>query len=255
MNQNKTEREITIKELWQIFARRWWLMALAAILCITAVGIFNHITFVPRYSSTATLYLLRQNPSSAEQSTTLVQDLSIGLNVVNDCTHLLKSHAVVEETIRQLDLDMTYDALVRSISTYSPEESRVLEVTVVADSPRNAKQIVDRLCEVGQEKITDALGFDQVRLFEYGVLEEKPCNKMGLFDYLVFGFLAAVLVYLLFLILSLVDDKIYSEEEIEANLGLPILGSIPNVNIEKKRRYGYYAYGKYGATPGKKEEK
>ncbi len=253
MNQNVNEKEITLKELWQVFIQRWWLIALVAVIFMSGMFVFKKLTFVPRYSSTATLYLMRQDGQSEQKNTTtLVQDFSIGLNVVNDCTHLLKSHAVVEETIAQLGLDMSYEALVRSISTYSPEESRVLEVTVVADTPFNAKKIVDRLCSVGQAKITEVFGFDQVRLFENGVLDTRPCNRTGMMTYLIFGFAAAVLVYLLFLCIFLFSDKLYSEEEIEKYLGLPILGSIPHADDAKKARHGYYAYGR---TPGKKGEK
>lgn len=253
MNKNVNTRQIMLEDLWRIFVQRWvWVVAIAAVI---TVGLFalEKVTFVPQYKSTATLYLLRQESASENQPTSLVSDFSIGLNVVTDCNHLIKSHSVVGETISSLGLDTTYEDLVRSISTFSPEESRVMEVSVVADTPKNAKSIVDKLCEIGQERISDAMSFNQVRVFEPGTLEEKPCNSKGLATFICYGLIAAILVYCFFLMIFLLDDKLYTDEEIERYLGLSVLGEIPSVSDTKKKK-GYYRYG-YGKSAGEKGEK
>lgn len=246
MNKKVSTREISLEDLWQIFVQRWGWILVATVIFVTGFFVYNKITFVPRYESTATLYLLRQE-SKADSPTALVSDFSIGLNVVNDCTHLLKSHLVVDQTIEKLRLDTTYEELSGSISTFSPEESRVMEVSVVADSPEKAQKIVNKLCEIGQEEISKAMGFQQIRLFEYGTMEDKPCNAKGIGTFLRYGLVFAALVYCLFLLLFLLDDKIYTEEEVERYLGLSVLGDIPNVNSNKKKK-GYYRYHRYGNT-------
>ena len=251
MNKKVNTRQITLEDLWQIFAKHWiWIVVIAA-LFTAGMFVLEKVTFVPKYKSTATLYLLRQDSQDGKYTTSLVSDFSIGLNVINDCTHMITSHSVVEETIKSLGFKMTYKQLASSISTYSPEESRVMEVSVISDSPSNAQRIVDKLCEIGQEKISEAVGFDQVRIFEKGTYDPNPCNIKGLGTFIRYGLLAAILVYCFFLVIFLVDDKLYTEEEIERYLGLSVLGDIPNVNDSKKKK-GYYKYGKYG---GEKEEK
>lgn len=248
---NANVRVVTLKDLWGIFIHRLWVMILAAVVVAGGLLLINRLTFIPAYSSTATLYILRQdNDTSSGNSDS---DFSLALKVVNDCDYLLKSHSVLDEVIQELNLEIDYKNLSKSVSTSNPENTRILEVTVESDSPENAKRIVDALCEIGQEKITEAMGFRQVNLYEYGTLNDKPCNTTSMTTYLLVGMIAAILVYSAFLIVFLLDDRIRTEEDIERYLGLSILGDIPNANDKKNHQYGYYkTYGAQGKKSGQK---
>lgn len=238
------KRVIRLKDLWDIFVHRLWAIILVAAICVGAVFAYNTLTFVPEYESTATLYILRENTGETGGTSS---DFSLALAVVNDCTYLLKSHAVVDQVIAELKLNTRYSTLRDSISTSNPENTRILEVTVVAETPELAKQIVDKICEIGANKIQAAMGFNQVNLYEYGILEKSPCNQTGMFTYILIGMVVAVLAYGVFLIAFLADDRIRTEEDIEQYLQLSILGDIPNADDTKKHKYGYYtAYGKKG---------
>ena len=239
MKNEMNAMEITLEDLLGIFIKRFFLMVLAAV--VVMVGAFGVSKLTkPRYESTATLYILRQNN---EESSNTASDFSLALNVVNDCTYFLKSHAVLDEVIKELALSMSYDDLADSISTSNPDSTRILEVTVEAASPDEAKRIVDSLCEIGSEKIVAAMGFKQVNLYEYGTYEEEPSNKVGLMTYLLVGIVAAILVYSAFLLQFLLDDSIRTDEDVERYLGLSILGEIPDADSTKKGAYGY-GYGR-----------
>lgn len=239
-------RIVTLRDLWGIFVKRLWIIILSAVLAVVAVFAVVQLTFVPMYSSTATLYILRQDDETTSSSTS--SDFSLALNVVNDCTYLLKSHAVVDEVISALNLDASYDDLTEAISTSNPDDTRILEVTVEADTPEQAKEIVDTLCEIGQEKITDAMGFQQVNFYEKGTLDEKPCNVTSLTTYVLIGVIVGVLCYSAFLIAFLLDDRIRTEEDIQQYLGLSILGDIPNTKQAEKKNYGYYSSYRHSSS-------
>lgn len=242
MNEKTHARVITLEDLWVIFLKRFWIMVLAAVFCAGGAFWAVRLTFVPRYESTAVLYILRQDGSDTVTGSS--DDFSLALKVVNDCDYILKSHSVLDEVIHALSFNISYEELAKTVSTSNPDSTRILEVTVEADTPQAAKEIVDAVCEIGQEKIAEAMGFNQVNLYEYGTLNGIPCNRTGILAFLVLGFTVAVLVYAFFLILFLLDDKIRTEEDIERYLGLSLLGDIPNAEEGKNGKYGYFsAYG------------
>lgn len=245
-----TTRELSLKDLWNIFTQRFFLMVLAAAVAIAGMFLISKISFTPRYESTATLYILNQNESESMSYTS--ESFSLALKVVSDCDYLLKSHAVLDAVIDELALDTTYEQLYRTITTSNPENTRILEVTAEAASPQGAKEIVDAICSIGPEKIRDAMGFDQVNLYEYGILETEPCNRPGILAYLLAGFIAAALVYAVFLLGFLMDDRIRTEEDVRRYLGLSILGAIPNANDTQKKGYGYAYQSKAFPHPAAK---
>ena len=192
MDQQTTVRMVTPRDLWEILCQNISRMLLLAA-AVAAVLFAVDRLLPPRYESTATLYVLRQQEIT--QGDRISDEFSLALNAVNDCTYLLKSHAVLDQVTQELSLSVSYEQLRDQISTSNPSGTRILEVTVRSDSPAQAKRLVDRICEVGAGKIQDAMGVHMVNVYEYGVLQEEPCSRIGLLGCGIAGAATTVLVY------------------------------------------------------------
>ena len=245
MDNKMNTRIVTLNDLWDIFVHHMWLLIMVAILAAGSFYAFVELTYTPRYQSVATLYILQQNPTQPQMTTNNYDDFNLALKVVNDCTHLLKSHSVLETVIEDLNLEITYKDLYKSITVSNPEETRILEVRVESDTPESAKIIVDRVCTEGTEKITEAMGFKQVNFYERGILDKIPCNRTGLITYLIVAFVAAALMYIYFFLYFVLDDRIQTDEDIAYYLNVSILGDIPNAEEKGKKKYGYKYYRRY----------
>ena len=251
MENNTKIRVVSFRDLWDIFIQKIWIIALVFVLVTVGLFTVNTVTFTPEYRSTATMYILRQNVKqlSSEQNNAdeVATDFSSALDVVRDCDYLMKSYTVVEKVKNNLDLTADYHELSKRISTSNPENTRILEVSVTAESPEEAQRMVDDLCEVGAKAINETMGFEQIRLYESGNLNYEPCNKTKPIIYVFVGLIAAVITYSVFLVLFLLDTTIKSDEDIENYLGLSILGDIPEANNDKKNKQKYrYKYRRKG---------
>ncbi len=189
---------LSIGDLWRIFRQCWLLMLIVAIGATGGLVVLNRL-LPRRYASTATLYILRQGSDDQLIS----DDFSLALNVVSDCSHLLKSHSVLDAVIDNLSLDISYRDLRQCITTNNPENTRILEVTAEADSPTLAKSIVDAICVIGTEKISQTMGFAQVNLYEYGVWDSMPSNRVTTLHCALTFAAAAAAIYGVYLVLYL----------------------------------------------------
>ena len=251
MEAQMTDRVITLADIWEIFIRHLIPIILTALLCVGLLAGYSVAIVEPEYNSTATLYVLKQDKTSDYVYTQ--SDFTLALNIVNDCTYMLKSHAVLDDVIEKLDLNMSYKELYNAISTANPDNTRVLEVSVKTPSAQESKKIVDCVCRIASEKITAAMGMDQVNIYASGTLENKPCNTIGLTVYAITGIAAALLVYAVYLVAFMLDDRIKTEEDIQKYLGLGVLSEIPNSSNAKRRgkKYGGKYYQSYSARGGK----
>lgn len=246
MNERQKIRTITFKDFLTLFVTKIWLIVLVPLLSMGIVFAQQFFFFTPEYESTATLYILKQENEATYNYTT--SDFSLALDVVNDCTYILKSHAVLDEVLESLKLDMSYQDLYECIETNNPSDTRILEVIVTTNSASLSKQIADQVCLLGTEKITAAMGFEQVNLYEKGLLSSEPSNTLSIISYLLIGIITGVLTYSIIVIIYIFDDSLDTKEDIERYLGLSILGDIPNSNGSQKHHYGYYsAYGSQSA--------
>lgn len=241
MNDTPKTRSITFKDFLTLFIGKWWIIVIIPLLCIGMILLQQHFFFTPEYESTATLYILKRENESSDSTTS---DFSLALDVVNDCTYILKSHAVLDEVIESLGLEMSYDNLYDSIETNNPSDTRILEVTVTTNSASLSQEIADQVCLIGIEKITEAMGFEQVNLYETGLLSSEPSNQLTILAYALIGILAGIITYSAIVIAYVFDDTLRTQEDIERYLGLSVLGNIPNANEKKSYNYGYYkTYG------------
>lgn len=226
MNEQNNLRAITLKDLWDLLVRRGAAIALAAVIAAGGLLATDLMAYRPQYASTATMYILRHG-SADISSGEAASELNLALRLVYDCDYFLRSRTVLEDVIRELDLDMTYDQLYARISTANPSNTRVLEITVRGDTPEQAKAIVDRICDIGPGKIEAALGYGQLKRYEYGTLPVSPSNTPNVLKYAAVAIGAAAAAYVVFLLIFLLDDRIRTDEDIEKLLGLPVLAQIP----------------------------
>lgn len=240
MEKQSNVKMITLLDLWKVFIRNFWIIILAVALVTGGYFVYEKVTYEPRYESTATLYILRQDDKKNGNDTS---DFTLALNVVTDCNYLLKSHAVIDDVIDELNLDMSYATLRSCINTSNPEGTRILEVRVESSSPKLSKEIVDAVCEIGAQKIEDAMGFQQVNLYEYGIYNESPIGLTGYITYFIIAIITAILAYTFLLLIYLFDDRITTDEEIEKHLNLHVIGDIPYLNGTRGNKYRYYKYG------------
>ncbi|MBQ9746547.1 MAG: hypothetical protein IJW21_06960 [Clostridia bacterium] len=249
MEEQTNLKTIALKDLWDIFVKRIWIMLLAAIVAGGAFFAFTKLTYVPEYSSKATLYILNTDEEGTTSSG-LNTGITVASKMVSDCTHFLKSHKVLDSVITDLNLDIKHSDLAAKISTNNPTDTRFLEVTVKASTPEEAKVIVDAICDIGSFEINETLGINQVNLYEHGILNQNAVNKTSLTTYILVALVAAVLVYGIFFVMFMLDDSVWTDDEIDKYLGLSVLGDIPDANSTRKKGYGYgkykYKYGSYG---------
>ena len=195
---------VSLRELWTLFRRRIAAILAAAFVCAGGAAALTGLFWQPEYASTATLYILRQ-PEDADGD--IDDDFALALKVVDDCAYLMTSHSVLEQVRSRLRLDMNWDALSGRVDAVNPENTRILEVTVTMSSPEEAKAVADDLCRVGQEAVARAMGFEQLRLLEYGTLESEPVNKIGPGTYLLTGIAGGALTYGVLLLRHLMDVR------------------------------------------------
>lgn len=247
MEQNETKGTISIADLWGVFIGHVWQIVLATLLVLAILVGYSVFTYEAEYTSTATVYIIRQEESSSGSTySPSTSDFSLALSTVNDCKLLLTSHKVLDQVIEDLGMEISYKRLCSMISINNPTNTRYLEISVTAPTPSDAKIIVDKLCEVGRVSMVDIMGINQVNQVDMGTFNELPSNDMiGVLCY-VGALGTAVLVYAIYLILFIFDDKIVTPEDVEKYIGVSVLGVIPNAEAAADSKRGRYGKGRYG---------
>lgn len=221
-NLKTKQNTITIKDLFDIVLKRWYVVVALCLICMIAAMVITVAFITPMYTSTAKLYIKNK------QSTVIsASEISVSSYLTKDYEEIVVDRSILEEVINSLSLNVSYGSLKSVIETYNPENTRFIEITVTYPDPKIAKDIVDCICKVTQNKIIDVMDIDRVIIFSEGSLSKSPTSPNLILN-LIKGFIIAIALSIAFVFIAYFkDDKINTREDVEKYLEINVLGSVP----------------------------
>jgi len=232
MHEINQDLEINTKELVFVLLKRIWISVIAAVLCavIGTVYATNYIT--PMYSSRARLYIIGSQNTGMFSSS----ELSAYATLTKDYVNLIRSRTILEGVVESNDLDIGINQLNSCISVSSPENTRIIDVSVSYPDPLMAKKICDSVCSEVQRKAIERMKSEQITVWDWGNLPAYPSSP-NIREYTMYGAAAGFFIPLaLFAILYIFDDSLITTENVETRLGVNVIGTIPYSKALSGRR-------------------
>ncbi|MBQ9774101.1 MAG: hypothetical protein IJW30_05500 [Clostridia bacterium] len=237
--------EIRFGDLWSILKRCWWMMLAVLVLVFSVMYIVETVSYEEEYTATATVWALGSN-SSGSNGSIYSTDVTIASALINDYKVLLMSDSLLLDVINTEAPTLTIDELRSMIHISNESDTRVLELSVTAKDPQRAKDIADCLQDKFVTRI-NSVNEDEnplVREWNEALLPTQPSNSVSVLKIGLIAALCAIVVYLVFFVLYILDDKISTSDDVEKYLGVSMLGIIPNRQdvMRRKRSRAYYGY-------------
>lgn len=235
VEERNDEIEIDLRELFYVLLGKIWIIILVTALGFGIAAGYT-LTFVtPIYSSTSMLYVMTKSTSI-----TSITDLQVGSSLTQDYQVFIKSRPVVDKVIEDLELDMTYEEFVASITVENPDNTRFIYITVNHPDAYMAKTIVDKLTDVSAERMGTIMETEKPNVADYGHIAEHQTSPNVTKNSLIGAVLGFVLSVGVILVLYLMNDSINTTEDVEKYLGMNTLGLIPlEEGVSKKGTRGH----------------
>ena len=186
-------------------------------------GVYTKLMITPLYSATSTVLVI-----SKETTLTSIADLQFGSQLTKDYSMLITSRSVLEEVLDNLGLDMGYGALKGNVSINNPDETRILQITVTNPDPQLAKELADELASVSSEYIGDKMEVVPPKIIEEAEVPAAQSSPSMSRNVMLGALAGLVLSAGVVILMTVMNDSIRSEDEIERYLNIPTLASIPD---------------------------
>jgi capsular polysaccharide biosynthesis protein len=219
------EETISLKELFKTLRKRIALIAFITIMATVASGIISYFVLTPIYQS-STQILVSQ--AKDDKNSVVYNEIQANLQLINTYNVVLKSPAILEKAISELQLDSTVAELSNQLTVSSEKNSQVISLTVQDKDPALARDIANTVAAVFKEEIVNIMNVDNVSVLAKAEVSEttspiKPKPTLNMVISLVVGLMLGVGIAFL---LEFLDSTLKSEDDIEKSLGLPVLGTI-----------------------------
>ena len=226
---NPKEIEIDIKELIVFVLKRCYLIIF--FLLVFAVGGYEYTErmIVPQYEATATMIV----NSRQEITLSLTNDqITTAQKLVDTYAVIVKSDTVLNQVIDQLGLNMSYEALAGKTTVTSVNGTQIMKVSVRHPDPDVAYNIVEKITEIAPDILVDVVEAGSCKVVSNAKVTKEPVSP-DLKKNVVLAALggAALSGMLIVLAYVLKEKRINGEQDVKDYLGIPVLGTIPDVKV------------------------
>ena len=219
MGKNESTKEISIKEIVQPLLRYSWLIMLMVIIFgILGYYIAQNNKAEPLYESSAKLIV---NATAESMSTLQV---------------IIKDAVILEKVVAELQLSTTPEELANRMNVSTVGSSYVVIISARHEDPNLAADIANTTAKVFKDTLPTILDFNGVHYLSDAKVNANPLeteNSLStIIKIVLVGFVGSIgLAYLL----NVFDSRIRTIQEIEENIGLPVIGVISKINKKNTR--------------------
>ncbi len=211
----KRDGEINLKDYFSVIKKRLWIIVIITIIAASSGYLYSKYNNAPVYQSSTRVII----ESDSEYMKTLMV--------------MIKDPLIMEKVRDELKLSRPAETIANQVEVTRMDESQVVKIDVIDKSPELAVRIANTTASVFKTEVGKILKFEDVQLLSAAKETGLPINQnrnRTMIITSIFGLITGV--GLVFLLDSL-DNKVREETEIEAIMGVPVLGVINNMDKRK----------------------
>ena len=231
------DQVISLRRFFQILRNRLWLIGLITLVLASAASAVSLVQ-TPMYEASIKILVGQERADSPGRPV----ENAMGLQqLTQTMAEGLKSRPIAEAVIQQLDLQMSPEAFLGSLTVEPVPETQFMEVRYKDSSPERAQQVANTTGKVFSEQITEVsptASAITATVWEEAVTPNNPVSPNPMRNTFIALVLGLVLGTVLAFLLELLDDSWDSPEEAQQVTGVPTFGVIPEFEASTGKKVG-----------------
>ncbi|CAM4032797.1 capsule biosynthesis protein CapA [Staphylococcus schweitzeri] len=216
------KEKFDLVKLLNILKKNIKLLVILPAICLVVSAVLTFFVMPDKYTA-STQILVNMKKSSSDLA---FQNVQSSLQSVNTYTEIIKSPRILDKVAREFDGEYTTTELNSFLKVTNQTNSQIITVSVTTGNKSESDKIVNRISKVFAHDMPKIMSVDNVTILSSAhdnAVKVSPIISVNLVISIIVGIVLAILIIFL---KELLDKRIKTEEDVEAQLGLPILGSI-----------------------------
>lgn len=236
---NKNNNSITLSDILRVLKKNWILICIITVVVFAIGAIYTFAIAKPTYKSTSSIVVAIPEKAGAEIGDTTQIDITSSRNITYTIIDTIPSKAILEGIAK--DNNLTYSKLKNMVSVSANQNSFLIRISVVSGDAELSKKLANEIKDKVISEAGNSTEEEKTSLFyAKGYIAEVDKATTGSYNapnkklYLIVSLLAGVvLAAVVVFIKEFASTKYQTVEEI-ANIGLPILNTLPDDKSKKK---------------------
>ena len=225
MEDNQDYETIDLLELLGVVRRHIVAVLLTTVLAAAAGFAVSKFLMTPQYQASALMIVNTRQDTTANVTS---DQLNSASKLVSTYSIIVKSDTVLNQVIANLGLNMSYETLAGKVGVAAVDDTQVMEITVTDANPDGARQVCEQITQVAPDAILTAVEAGSVKVISAASVDPDPVSPNVMRNTAIAGVLGLVVCLGVLFLQVLLDNKINTEEDVTKQLGLNVIGVIPD---------------------------
>ncbi len=223
------EQVISISEVFEAIKKRWTIIVAITLTATIISGVISFFVIDPVYEASTKVFIGKEESDDAAYNSS---DINMYQQLLQTYAQAIQTKDLVNRAISGLSYDELETKNILEKLTVNPITStQILEIKYKSKNPNEAKEVLKNITDEFIVVAKDLVPNGNVRVIEEVELPEEPVSpnkKMNIAIAFLLGLMVSVgLVFLL----EYLDNTYKNKDQLEKDLGIPVLGAIPDVDM------------------------
>lgn len=238
MNVNDNEYEIDLLQVFEIIKEKLILFILICMLCCTTALCITKFAIKETFTATAKLIVVQKSNSASAQQNYTYSDQQLSQKLASTYSQIIMSEAISDPVIANLDLfnkyGITSNTYEKIVKVSSANNTEVMDVSVTTNDPVLSADIANEVVRVFEDKIYDIMQIENVTTLTNAKVPTRKSGPSTTRNTAIGGLIGLLICGVITMVQLLTDTKVKTEEEVKKIFDYPIIGSIPDFEINDK---------------------
>lgn len=218
------ENSLDLSKVLEILKKNWWLLVLLPIILLLITLAITIFVMKPQYQAN-TQVLVNQREKNPEM---MAQEVQGNIQLVNTYSEIIKSPRILDEVSKKDD-KFSVDEIEDMMTVSNKDQSQILDIDVKSKNKKDAERVANEVADVFKDRMPKIMKVDNVSILSRAngtATQVSPNIVLNSVISIVLGLFLAIIILIL---KALFDNRVKTEDDVERELNIPVLGSIPKL--------------------------
>lgn len=222
------EQVISLSEIFEAVKKRW-IMIVAITLAATLIsGLVSFFVIDPVYETSTKLFIGKEESDETAYNT---NDIQMYQKLLQTYAQAIKTRDLVGRAINDLHYDLEEDNVISSLTVTPVADTQILQISYKSKSPEEAKYVLKNITKEFITTSKELVPNGNVKIIEEVQLPETPVSPNKTMNIAIAFLLGLMISVGLVFLLEYLDNTYKNKEQLEKDLDIPVLGSIPDLDM------------------------
>ena len=220
------EQVIRLDELFEALKKRWLMIVSITLIATIIAAVFNFFIIKPQYEASTKVFIGKdggENQSYSQNDVLMYQKL------MKTYSEAIKTKDLISRSLKGTSLKLEPAEVLGNLTVVTLTDTQILQIKYKSTNPQEAKAVIEVISDEFIKTSKELVPNGNIKIIEAVELPQKPVSpnkKMNI----AIAFLLALMVSVgLAFLLEFLDNTFKSKEQLERELDIPVIGSIPSI--------------------------